>query len=264
MPKAESSSVQVLIKKRRRIEKVHGGAWKVAYADFVTAMMALFIVLWVLNQDNRVIQAIGGYFKEPTTESKAPESGPPSNQPGTVDPKKLDKQQLEEAQKKQLEEAAKNIMRELQKSPEFAGLTDQIKFEIVPEGLRIEIVESSDDVFFEIGTADLKPNTIRLLAKIGGELKLLPNRIIVEGHTDSRPYAGEGHQTNFELSAERASAARMALNGGGLREKQIEEIRGCADSRLRDPKDPLNVVNRRISILVRNGMDTGSGPSAAR
>jgi chemotaxis protein MotB len=140
---------------------------------------------------------------------------------------------------------ARNLSRELARSPEFAGLMDRIKIEIILEGLRIEIVESANDVFFEIGTSELKANTVRLLENIGGHLKQLPNKIIVEGPTDSRPYTGNaGFLTNFELSADRANAARRALSKSGLPEKQIEEIRGCADSHLRDVKDPFNVVNR--------------------
>ncbi len=253
MPKTDSMPEPILARKRRRLETGHTGAWKVAYADFVTAMMAMFIVLWVLNQDTSVIKAVGGYFKNPNI--KFVNSGPNAS-PGTtilVDPRKLNDQQWREAQKQRLEETARGIVRELQRSPEFSQLMDQIKFEITSEGLRIGILESANDVFFEIGTAELKPNTIRLLEKIGEELRQLPNRIVVEGHTDSRPYAGRGALTNFELSADRANAARRALRTGGLPEKQIEEIHGCADSHLRDSNDPLNVVNRRISILVRYG-----------
>jgi chemotaxis protein MotB len=253
MPKSDGMPEPILARKRHRYERGHGGAWKVAYADFVTAMMAMFIVLWVLNQDTSVIKAVGGYFKNPNI--KFVTSGPDASSGATilVDPRKLNDQQWQEAQKQRLEEAGRSIVRELQRSPEFSQLTDQIKIEIVPEGLRIEILESADDVFFEIGTAELKPNTIRLLKMIGGQLVQLPNRLVVEGHTDSRPYAGNGALSNFELSADRANAARRALRTGGLPEKQIEEIHGCADSHLRDSNDPLNVVNRRISILVRYG-----------
>jgi chemotaxis protein MotB len=259
MARNEAAPDFVAYRKRHRPDKGHGGAWKVAYADFVTAMMALFIVLWVLNQDKSIIQAVGGYFKNPDIKFESSGSANPSGLSGpsgpsvSVDPRKLDDSQWKEAQKERLKATAQSIVSELQKSPEFSGLTDQIKIEIVSDGLRIEVVESSKDVFFEIGTAELKPSTIRLMEKIGTQLKQLPNKVVVEGHTDSRPYAGVGPLSNFELSADRANAARRALTSGGLSEKQIEEIRGCADSHLRDAADPFNVVNRRISILVRYG-----------
>jgi chemotaxis protein MotB len=147
---------------------------------------------------------------------------------------------------------AKSLVQELSKSPEFQGLMDQIKIEIIQEGLRIEIAESSNDAFFEIGTSQVRSNMNRLLTIIGGRLKELPNKLIIEGHTDSRPYTGNSPEyTNFELSADRANSARRSLNDGGLLNSQIKEIRGYADSYLKDRKDPLNDINRRISIIVK-------------
>ena len=254
MSTGEAKDDPILAKKPRRHYKSQGGAWKVAYADLVTAMMAMFIVLWILNQDKAVIRAVGGYFKDPQEKAAGPGTDFSPNPAKEAPGEKADDRQLQEAEKQRLQEMARNLSQELARSPEFAGLMDQIKIEIIPEGLRIEIVESANDVFFEIGTSELKANTVHLLEKIGGHLKQLPNKIIVEGHTDSRPYTGNvGFLTNFELSADRANAARRALSKGGLPEKQIEEIRGCADSHLRDVKDSFNVVNRRISVIVKYG-----------
>jgi chemotaxis protein MotB len=253
MAKSETVVEMVRERRSRRNERSHGGAWKVAYADLVTAMMALFIVLWILNQDQSVVKAIGGYFKDPAVKAGAPGVGGPPGTKGANATGKINEEQFQEVQKDRFQQMAKQLSDELFQTPEFAGLADQVKFEIVPEGLRIEIVESANDIFFEIGTSQLKPNTIHLLEKIGGQLTRTPNKIVVEGHTDSRPYAGAGALTNFELSADRANAARRALSAGGLAESRIEEIRGCADRHLRVQSDPLNVVNRRISIIVKYG-----------
>jgi chemotaxis protein MotB len=128
---------------------------------------------------------------------------------------------------------------------------NQIKIDIVREGLRIEIVETADDVFFDVGNSRLKPPAIRLLENIGARLKALPNRIVVEGHTDARPYPGAlPDYTNFELSSDRANSARRALTRGGSPEGQIDEVRGYAATRLRDRNDPLGACNRRISVTV--------------
>lgn len=250
--KLSTNAEPVVVRKPARLHRVHGGAWKVAYADFVTAMMALFIVLWVLNQNQTVVKAVGSYFKDPAAKAvhiKADLSGGSSQ--ATSDAQ-LSDDPLREAEKNRFEEIRKNLVQELSKSPEFEGLMNQIKIEIVQEGLRIEIVESANDAFFEIGTSQLKPSTARLLQDIGNRLKQLPNKVVVEGHTDSRPYPGSSlNYTNFELSADRANSARRALNAGGLRDRQIEEIRGYADSHLRDREDPFNVINRRISVIVK-------------
>jgi chemotaxis protein MotB len=238
-------------RKRSRTGAAHGGAWKVAYADLVTAMMALFIVLWVMNQDPKVIKAVSGYFKDPhrINRGASTSSGIASPSPSNTAPSEMEWRRYEE---ERFEKMAGQLMQELSKSPELQGLMDQIKIEIVQEGLRIEISESSHDAFFEIGTAQVRSSMSRLLETIAGRLKELPNKIIVEGHTDSRPYSGNSPgYTNFELSVDRASAARRVLNTYGLSNAQIEEIRGYADSHLKDSRDPLNEINRRISVIVK-------------
>jgi len=230
----------------------HGGAWKVAYADFVTAMMALFIVLWVLSQKPEVIESVAGYFKDPvgfSTKSKVLIEGKANLIP---DMKIQDDVQQHEMEKAELEKIGEKLAGELKADTDLLGLADQVKIEVVKEGLRIELTDSESDVFFEIGTADLKKDAKKLLQKIGAEISKMPNKIIVEGHTDSRQFnnIGTGY-TNFELSSERALAAKRALVTGGLHEKQIDEVRGYADTRLRNEENPLSFVNRRISITVK-------------
>lgn len=244
----------IIIKKKKNGHGGHhGGAWKVAYADFVTAMMALFIVLWVLGQGEEVQKAVAGYFKDPIGFSSGKGKGVIELK-GTsaIDLDLKAKIEQKELEKQKLQKMGEEIINELSSSPEFQGLLDQIKVDIVDEGLRIEILESSSDVFFEIGSSTLNSKALSILEKIGAQLATLKNRIIVEGHTDSRPFQGDvmGY-TNFELSADRANTARRSLTMGGLKQEQIEKITGYADRHLRNASNPYDVLNRRISIIVK-------------
>jgi chemotaxis protein MotB len=240
----------------KKVKKVHGGhhggAWKVAYADFVTAMMALFIVLWVLGQKPEVVEQVANYFKDPvgfSTKSKILIEG--KNNP-IPDVNIKDEMQKHEAEKAEMESMKEKLANEIGQDTDLMGLADQVKIEVVKEGLRIELTDSANDIFFEIGTSEMKLKAKKLLLKIGMEISKLKNKIIVEGHTDSRQFhnIGTGY-TNFELSSERALSAKRELVIGGLQEKQIDEVRGYADTRLRDPNDPYSFVNRRISITVK-------------
>ena len=246
----KNTEVIVWKKTRQRRQKVQGGAWKVAYADLVTAMMALFIVLWVLNQDRAVIHAVTKYFKNPSGTSVIGEDTSESPSAPKKDGDAID---LKELHTRELQRIGEGLLKALSQSEEFGPLMNQIKIEIVEEGLRIEIVESADDVFFEVGTAKLKQSTDRLLADIGNRLSKSPYKVVIEGHTDSRPYpeSATGY-SNFELSADRANSARRALIAGGLQDEKIDEIRGHANRKLRDKSDPFGFVNRRISIIVEH------------
>ncbi len=231
----------------------HGGAWKVAYADFVTAMMALFIVLWVLGQDDAIKESVAKYFQDPIGFSDKGKSVLQGNSSEMIALDLAKQIQQRETEKQELKKMGDEILTELSEDSEFANITDQITVEIIDEGLRIEIIDSAEDIFFEIGTAQLKPATVKLLQKIGDHISTLPNKIAIEGHTDARPYHGKNNSgyTNYELSADRANSARRALLGSRLSINQIDEIRGYADKRLRDKNDPYNIVNRRISIIVK-------------
>lgn len=230
----------------------HGGAWKVAYADFVTAMMALFIVLWILAQNDDVKNNIAGYFNDPSgfgvgngpsvIEGRGQQSAAP-----TI----LTDFQRKELEKQRLESMGNDLMNKLG-TEGFNDIIDQIDIKISDEGLRIEIMESNNDAFFEVGTAELKGSAAQILAVIGKQMSTVKNKIVIEGHTDSRPFpSGYKGYSNYELSADRANSARRALIKSGLESNQIDEIRGYADNRLRDQNDPYNVVNRRISIVVK-------------
>lgn len=243
MSLGEGQGPIIIQKKKKGHAGHHGGAWKVAYADFVTAMMALFIVLWILGQSAEVKESVAGYFKDPVGfSSKKSRSVLNGKGASIMDLNLKTQMEQKEAERQKLTQMGEAIIHDLSESPEFKDLSDQIKIEFVEEGLRIEIVESFDDIFFEIGTAQLKPHAQALIKKIGAELQKLQNKIVIEGHTDSRPYSGNGvGYTNFELSSERANSARRFLTEGGVKQEQIDEVRGYADKRLRNTNDPYRL-----------------------
>jgi len=246
-----------IIKKKQVHHGGHGGAWKVAYADFVTAMMALFIVLWIMGQSQAIRQNVAQYFKNPgilpgatgvmetsDISGKIPTPGH-SQELQTPTPIKPDMA----SDRGSLEEVKKRITEVIAQLPELGRLKDQILLEITDEGLRIELLDKENSHFFDIGSANLKSETKELLQHIAQELGKLPNRLIVEGHTDSRPYGSQNY-TNWELSADRANAARRLMEGAKLRPGQVTSVRGYADRRLRNPQDPMDVQNRRVGIIV--------------
>lgn len=240
----------------KKIKKVHGGhhggAWKVAYADFVTAMMALFIVLWILGQDQEVKEAVSGYFKDPVGFSSKGKNILEGSSSQLINLNLEEEIQKKEAERQELEKMGEKLKSEIEGDTELMNISDQVRVEIVKEGLRIELIDSEKDVFFDLGTSELKLDAKRLIQKVGQELSKMPNKIIVEGHTDSRQYSNNGSgYSNFELSTDRANSAKRALVLGGVMESQIDEIRGFADTRLRNPEDPFSFLNRRISITVK-------------
>jgi chemotaxis protein MotB len=228
----------------------HGGAWKVAYADFVTAMMALFIVLWIVGQSKAVKESISGYFKDPGAFS-ATHKGGAGTLEGGLTPIEQPGISAIEQQQERLKKLGEQIMKDIGSRPELAAIAGQVRLELVDEGLRIEIVEKSESFFFDVGTSEIKPGAASILTVIAGEVGHLTNRLAVEGHTDSRQYTRQDGYTNFELSAERANSARRILVRGGVAPTQIDEVRGYADTHLRNREDPLDLTNRRISVLIK-------------
>lgn len=228
----------------------HGGAWKVAYADFVTAMMAFFLVMWLVNQSPEVRAAVGGYFRDPGIFDYEQSTSPIAGGTGAMDgPMHALTPDVAMAQA-MLEAAAARIKERLAATPAFRDLVDQITIQVSPEGLRIELQEGREDAFFDSGSAVLKPRTEQLLALIGRELTGLRQGVILEGHTDSRPYGRAGIYTNWELSSDRANAARRAMEANGLPPELIRTVRGFADTQLRTPDAPFDSRNRRVSIVV--------------
>ncbi len=227
-----------IIKKKVSHGRHHGGAWKVAYADFVTAMMALFIVLWLMTASQDVQKAVAGYFRDPKgfgTQTGSSMGGSGESLTISKDHMDLLKDKLQQA---------------LKQTPEFSKLKNYVQMTITGEGLRIELLENDKGRFFENGQpypTKMGEDLLRLLA---GQLGNLKNRILVEGHTDSKPYDGMGY-SNWELSVDRANSARRIMQDNGLHLNQISQVRGFADQQLRIPTQPQDPSNRRVSIIVQ-------------
>jgi len=245
----------IIVKKKGGHGGHHGGAWKVAYADFVTAMMALFIVLWLLNASKQVQEAVGGYFRDPAGTAKKVGSnmmGSGENFTLTTDnmPKLKDELQIA-----------------IKQMADFEKLKSHIEMTVTAEGLRIELSESSSGIFFDNGSARLNADGSRMLITLAQELGKLPNKVSIEGHTDSKPYAPSATYSNWELSSDRANSARRIMQANGIRPDQVTQVRGFADQHLRKPQDPLDPSNRRISLIVqyiiKNDDDEGAKPVAS-
>jgi chemotaxis protein MotB len=239
MATASEKRPVIIFKKKSGHSGHHGGAWKVAYADFVTAMMALFIVLWLLNSSKQIQEAVGGYFKDPTGTSKKVGS----NMVGTGENFIINKDNMSKL-KDQLQQAMKQMS-------DFEKLKNHIEMTVTTEGLRIELSESATGTFFDSGSPKLNNDGQELLIMLAQELGKLPNKLSIEGHTDSKPYAPSATYGNWELSADRANAARRILQANGIRPDQVTQIRGFADQRLRKFDAPLDPANRRISLIVQ-------------
>ncbi len=232
----------------------HGGAWKVAYADFVTAMMAFFLVMWLVGQSPQVKASVGTYFRDPGAFSEGGRGILPGAEAGTTgggQPSASAAQTITDVEqaKHALEQAAEHLRSAIQLK--FADVQDRVEIAVTEEGLRIELREAPNGGFFSSGSAGMKPETEGILEVIAKELSQMRNKIAVEGHTDSLRFGTGNQYTNWELSADRANAARRVLERGGVKPKQIDAVRGFADTRLRTPAKPNDAGNRRISIIVR-------------
>jgi chemotaxis protein MotB len=284
----------IIIKRKKIVAGGHhGGAWKVAYADFVTAMMAFFMVMWLISSVNDEQRAaLFDYFKNPSMQDgrsakPAPgQMGPggastsPINMRGGLDAPRTrmteepnigapvaaigpsaEKETVqeeearriaEEADKRQLESLMEELRKAISQSQALAPFKDQLLLDITPEGLRIQIVDDQNRPMFDLGGTSLKSYTDRILRELAKYLNSVPNRVSLTGHTDTTPYsaqAGSGY-TNWELSADRANAARRALEAGGMASDKVSRVVGLSSSVLFDKTNPRNPINRRISIIV--------------
>ena len=239
----------IVIKKKGEHGGHHGGAWKVAYADFVTAMMSLFIVLWLMGSSEKVKKAVAGYFNDPKGTANLLGTTMAGNGVAVTVEKNEDLQKLKE-----------KLEQEIKAKKELEKLSKQIEITITAEGLRIELIEDKNGTFYESGSARLSNSGQELLALLAAELKTLPNSLLIEGHTDATQYSTDTNYSNWELSADRANSARRLLQQAGVRQDQVTQVRGYADQFLRVKSNPYDPSNRRISILVKNGSD-GSAPA---
>ena len=237
---AGAKTQPIIIKKKSGHGGHHGGAWKVAYADFVTAMMSLFIVLWLMSSSDKVKKAVAGYFNDPRGTANLLGTTMAGNGAETVQ----DTSNLQRLKEK--------LEAEIKAKKELEKLSKQIEITITPEGLRIELIEDKNGTFYESGSAQLSGNGQELLALLAGELKTLPNKLLIEGYTDAARYSTNASYSNWELSADRANAARRLLQDDGVGEDQVAQVRGYADQMLRVKNNPYDPSNRRVSILVQN------------
>jgi chemotaxis protein MotB len=295
-PQPEKRAIVIVKRYKRSGGGHHGGAWKVAYADFVTAMMAFFLVMWLVtavSRDQRA--AIFDYFKNPSMEpGKSPKPAPgmagpggastsPINLRGGLDaprtlqslapgigapivppkpPEANAKQTTPEddlvkaraavatAERKQLESLMDDLRKAIDNSQALEPFKDQLLLDITPEGLRIQIVDKQNRPMFDSGSARLKPYTVAILAELARYLNTVPNHLSLTGHTDATPYPGGSGRTNWDLSADRANAARRALEAAGLADDKTARVVGLSSSVLFNRKDPRDPINRRISIIV--------------
>jgi chemotaxis protein MotB len=306
-PPGKNDHPIIIVKRRKKgVAEHHGGAWKVAYADFVTAMMAFFLVMWLVTAVSKEQRAaVFEYFKNPSMESgKSVKAAPGQMGPGGAstspislgggldalrsrvtkvpdigataslmrredvpDPRNKNRAaqkedaakaeseaqaraQVQEAEHKKLETLMVELKEAVSKSQALEPFKDQLLLDITPEGIRIQIVDAQNRPMFDVGSARLRDYTQSILHELTPYLSSVPNRISITGHTDIRPYPGQGGYSNWELSTDRANAARRALVMAGLPDAKIARVVGLSSSVLFDRLDPQNPINRRISIVV--------------
>ena len=240
----------IVIRKKRAHHGHHGGAWKVAYADFVTAMMAFFMVLWLMNSNQKVKEAVGAYFRDPTGRGKLTGSSVAGSGDG-LSVSKTDMGKLKE-----------KLERAMSQLPKFDQLKEQVNMTVTGEGLRVELLETDRGMFFESGSPDPSPNGQALLMLLAKELGGIPNQLLIEGHTDAKPFTGSLVYSNWDLSTERANSSRRVMEANGLRDSQVVQVRGFADHQLRLAEDPNDASNWRITVIVKY-IDAGDAGKAA-
>ena len=256
--------VKIIVKKKKGGHAAaHGGAWKVAYADLVTALMAFFILMWILsNASTATKAAIGKHFTEgpgywdtaggkemietynkgilPGGRGMSPNPGEGDGGPDL---------EAKEKERAAMEETAAAIEQAFKEDKLLQAFQDQISMDFTDEGLRVQVQDKAAQVLFDSGSARVKPYTLSILKEIAKELGKLPNHVVIGGHTDSQKYASQAY-TNWELSSERANAARRVLESSGLRQDQVRRTTGYSDTIPLEGHDPKDSQNRRISIVV--------------
>ena len=273
----------IVRRKKKKGGGHHGGTWKIAYADFVTAMMAFFLLMWLLGSTARGdLDGIAEYFKTPL--KVALQGGPAmadsshllkgggkdlSRTEGQMDRKRIEAEQARLEQMK-FNELKHRIEAAIERNPVLREFRDQLLLDITPEGLRIQIIDEKNRPMFAVGRAELQPYAREILLEIGRTLNAVENRVSLAGHTDATPYAsGEKGYSNWELSADRANASRRVLLAGGMEERRVVRVVGMASAVSLHKSDPHDAMNRRISLIVlsrdaEQALLKGSGPVDVR
>jgi len=277
---AESRVRPIIVKKiKKAAHGHHGGAWKIAYADFVTAMMSFFLLMWLLGASSDAqLEGIAEYFKTPlkvalmggnmvgTSDALIKGGGKDlTKKQGQVKPvdgpkgkqKIVDIKDVKEALKKEetakLEELKKKIEKAIEDSPTLSKFKNQLLLDITSDGLRVQIVDEKNRPMFNSSKAELQPYAKQILQELGQMFNGVTNKISLSGHTDATPYPnGEKSYSNWELSADRANASRRELVAGGMDETKLLRVVGLSSASLFDKENPLNPTNRRISIIIMN------------
>lgn len=265
----------------KRVKKVihgaHGGSWKVAFADFVTALMAFFMVMWLTSSSTPEQKAaISKYFNDPyglgsnqnagegpggAGSNQIPSTGQTGSSSSVIQldsahenpeqPENSSLSELSKAQeKKALEGLKEELLKEIQASQSLAPFKDQLLIDITPEGLRIQIVDKENRPMFALGSPSLEPYTRTILRELANTIANVPNRLSITGHTDATPFFSNTGYSNWELSSDRANTARRELISGGLLEDKIARVVGLSSSIPFDKTNPFNPINRRINIIV--------------
>jgi chemotaxis protein MotB len=244
----------IVIKRKKQAHGHHGGAWKVAYADFVTAMMALFIVLWLLSSSEQVQKAVGGYFSDPTGAGKQVGNGL----------RGVGGESLTVASKMDMAKLKDKLSEAVKQTAPFQKIKEHVMMTVTGEGLRVELTEGQQaGFFFQSGSPDPSGMGKDLLSTLAQEIGKLPNTVIIEGHTDNKALAKKDY-SNWELSTDRANSARRWMEQNGMRPDQVIQVRGYADQKPRDSTTPDDASNRRITVIIQNPPnDTGFGPEGA-
>jgi chemotaxis protein MotB len=279
---SSSAKPQIIIKIKRKAAHGgghHGGAWKVAYADFITCMFALFMVLWLLTQaDLQLRQDIARYFRNSSVLPGGSMIGSQTSAAKSEKAHVLDASitvvQGSGEDLAALRGRAKEIQKALEQNPNLTQIRDNVRVQVTEEGLEIQIVDSGaegrKDLLFDVNSSALSPALQALLIDLAARLGTLPNRIEIGGHTDARPFAAGSQQSNWDLSFARANAARQIMEAHGLYPHQILRVNAYADTKLLNAEDPLADENRRLSLLARREdapkakSKSGSGDPASR
>lgn len=260
-----SDGTPIIIKKKKVAHAAHhGGSWKVAYADFVTAMMAFFMVMWIMGLSDSAKSQIQGYFNDPlgfvknepktqvniaSFRSSPPRTGP-WNQNGGGSQGDSAAKADEDAVRKLGKEIAQAMDQAAEGNGQLQEVLKHVEFVVTDEGLRIEFIEGAGAVFFDTGSSIIRPQAKQLIARVAPLIAASGRKIVIEGHTDARPYSKPDGYDNWDLSNDRAQSMRRLLKSMSVPEKRVIEVRGFAATQLRKPEDPFDYTNRRVSVLL--------------